>query len=298
MIQDKARALKRHPREDDRNTLEAERVRMRVQFDSFTRLGAQVIHGTPNIIIPPAENQVSAFDDLEEEPGDDEAPNGRDWPAESTSSAAPDTPPSDLSNDNDQDIIIRLVQPENVHLPLPSAMSSRQTIPATIELRLRKVQAERHLQNLRELIAEKSFLYSHVIRVAPRKAVRTRARTNIQKLNLSITHVCRAYSRSRLALIRLGAAEHRYPVLLKTDIKASTAILDPNLPGAGTSRLSWIWQVSGERSDSPESLSECEHYLHLSMQPVSSLIRSYQFVVFTFFVPGHKSIDGQKSCFW
>lgn len=78
------------------------------------------------------------------------------------------------------------VAPENIALSLPSTYSGQESPLTVLELRLRIQQAERYLQDLREAIAEKSFLYSHVIRIAPRKAVRTHSQTTIASLNLSM----------------------------------------------------------------------------------------------------------------
>ena len=47
-------------------------------------------------------------------------------------------------------------------------------------------------------------------------------------------------------MVRLGADNtilERFRILLKEDVKASTAILKPNLPGSSNLHLSWIWQM-------------------------------------------------------
>jgi hypothetical protein len=43
-----------------------------------------------------------------------------------------------------------------------------------LELTLRSSRAEHHLTRIQELVAEKSFQYSHVMRVSPRKGMTTR----------------------------------------------------------------------------------------------------------------------------
>ncbi|KAF8965105.1 hypothetical protein BDZ97DRAFT_1659385, partial [Flammula alnicola] len=113
-----------------------------------------------------------------------------------------------------------------------------------IELALRKTQAKAHLNQLRELIAEKSFQYSDVIRAAPRKGVRTRGRAAVKDLNMRISFHCQVYSRCRARLVLLHADEatlQKFRLLKKEDIKASTAVLRPNTPGSTTLQLSWIW---------------------------------------------------------
>jgi hypothetical protein len=84
----------------------------------------------------------------------------------------------------------------------------------------------------------------------------------IAKLNDQIKHFCHVYARARAAMVRLGANEQtlrRFQILLKEDIKASTAILNPNIPGSSSLRLSWIWNMeSADAATGPVSMIECE----------------------------------------
>ena len=115
-----------------------------------------------------------------------------------------------------------------------------------VELQLRLKQADKSLQALRDTIADKSFQYSHVICVAPRKGVRTRAQATITKLNFQIALHCHVYAKCRAAIARLGTDEvvlNKYCILLKEDVKSSSAILNPNEPGSTRHQLSWIWQT-------------------------------------------------------
>src|ERR1700678_3152447 len=75
---------------------------------------------------------------------------------------------------------------------------------APLELSYRIQHAENHLNRIRDLIAEKSFQFSHVICVAPRKDVNTRSRAEVKKLNLKISVHCRLYTQCRARLITLG----------------------------------------------------------------------------------------------
>jgi hypothetical protein len=125
--------------------------------------------------------------------------------------------------------------------------SNRNVTPSNsdIELILRKNQANTHLHQLRELIAEKSFQYSDVIRNAPRKGVKTRARGAIKGINTQISLHCQVYSHCRSRLIDLGADAltlQQFRELRKEDIKASTAVLNPNVAGSTSLHLAWIWQ--------------------------------------------------------
>lgn len=108
--------------------------------------------------------------------------------------------------------------------------------------------AEHHLTRIRDLIADKSFQYSHVIRVAPRKGVTTRSRSSVKKLNMEIAGQSRMYSQCRARLATLGADAAtlaRLQPLAPEHVKASTAIIDPNNPGSTQLKLSWIWQTAG-----------------------------------------------------
>jgi len=153
------------------------------------------------------------------------------------------------------------IPPEERHLLMPSSCLVDGHPLRQIELEFRKDQAACYLKALREIVAEKSFHYSHVMRVAPSKGVRTRARTVIIKLNEKIALYSRIYSRCRMAMVRLGADDgtlSTFRLLLREDIKASTAVRDPNQRGGSSLRLSWIWHTGLSESDtSPETVHEC-----------------------------------------
>ena len=76
------------------------------------------------------------------------------------------------------------IQIEDQIIPLPSNENARAEY-AQLEIEHRITHADHHLNRIPDLIAEKSFQYfAHVIRVAPRKAVNTRTRAKVKKLNL------------------------------------------------------------------------------------------------------------------
>ena len=133
------------------------------------------------------------------------------------------------------------VEKQTLHIP-----SNHNVTPGhdDVELALRKNQARSHLHQLRDLIAEKSFQYSDVLRKAPRKGVRTRARGTLKGINTQISLHCQVYSNCRTRLIQLGADEltlQGFRELRKEDVKASTAVLKPNARGSKALKLSWIW---------------------------------------------------------
>jgi hypothetical protein len=157
---------------------------------------------------------------------------------------------------------------EHKPLPLPS-YTNFEAENANLELLLRQKQAQRILDSIRATVADKSFQYSHVMRVAPRKSVVTRARATIAKLNVKIANYCCAYSRCRSAMVRLGADDDvlsRFQILTRADVKASTALVDPNAAGASTLRLSWIWHNHGlMHSTQTDTLLECMFFFSQSM---------------------------------
>ena len=154
--------------------------------------------------------------------------------------------------------------PERIPLHLPSSYNTNTTAHPfrQAELGLRVKQATRYLAALRDAIAQKSFQYSHVLRSAPSKGARTRSRTAIIRITDQVSHYSKVYCRARAALARLGADETtltRFKVLTRDDVKASTAILDPNMPGSSSIRLSWIWETGPRISGSaPDAIRECK----------------------------------------
>lgn len=135
---------------------------------------------------------------------------------------------------------------EGITLPMPSNRNVPEHFGPT-ELALRKEQASNELNCLRGLIADKSFQYSHVIRNAPTKKVRTRAQTKVKTLDTEILFHCRLYSRCRSRLIILCADADtmgKFQTLTKEHIKASSAVLNPNIAGSTRLQLSWLWRSS------------------------------------------------------
>ncbi|KAG6905857.1 hypothetical protein DXG01_000391 [Tephrocybe rancida] len=233
-IQDKARRLVRHPREEDRKVVVAGRERLASQITILSTLQGEAGYVTSDLERPPGEPDPTAFDNVDRNDGEDN--NGRE--------VEPGTAPES-----------KVIALPSSSWPLVSALRS-------LELMLRVEQADCYLQNLRAVIAEKSFLYTHVICAKTIKAVMTRARGVIAKLNFKITGICRSYSRCRAVLVALAAPDEvleKYHKLHKTDTKSSTALLTPNITGSTTLKLSWIWLVDSlTPGDSPESLRECE----------------------------------------
>ena len=161
-------------------------------------------------------------------------PNDEDTPMELEVAPLPAPAPTGKSPPAIEDYLI----------PLPSN-GNVDSHHSNLELSLRSSRAEHHLTRIRELIAEKSFQYSHVICNSPRKGPTTRSRSSIKKLNSEIALHCRLYSRCRAQLVILGGDQSRFKVLTPADVKASTAIIKPNDFSSTRLKLSWIWETSG-----------------------------------------------------
>ena len=115
---------------------------------------------------------------------------------------------------------------------------------ADLEITFRKRQAHSQLVHLRDLIADISFQFSHVIRGQIRKNIRSRSQKRVKSLHNELTLHARIYTRCRNHLVALNCGEsilEQFRVLTREDLKASTAILDPNQSGSTSIKLSWIW---------------------------------------------------------
>ena len=130
-----------------------------------------------------------------------------------------------------------------------------------LEIEHRIQQAHRQVTRLRDIIADVSFQYSHVIRGATRKSVRATAQKRIKSLQNDIILHARIYTRCRSRLVALKCDEQWlkiFRLLNRSDLKASTAILDPNTPGSSSVNLSWIWRTG--RWYSLNSGADIAHY--------------------------------------
>lgn len=130
-------------------------------------------------------------------------------------------------------------------LTLPSNGNVNEDV-ASLEIRDRVKQARRQITQLRDLVADISFQYSHVVRNAPRKSYRTAAQKRVRVLHNDLSYHARIYTQCRNRLITLSCEESllmMFRVLTRQDLKASTEILKPNEHGSSSVRLSWIWRT-------------------------------------------------------
>lgn len=211
----------------------------------------------------------------------------------------PDLLPNDTRDGRSDPDSDSEIPPERRPLILPSShLQNNQTL-RKIELSLRIKQASQYLTAVREAVAEKSFQYSQIMRAAPNKTIRTRSRSKIAKLNNRIALCCRIYGRSRAAMVRLGADDRilgKFRILLKEDVKASTAIINPNIAGSSSLRLSWIWETrSAGAGSTPETMRECELPI---IQVLALALMIPQFSVSIGCGHALRSIDGLKNLLW
>lgn len=231
--------------EVDRQMIETERQTISTLMQQFwtilAKLGAHTNNG-------PVAGQEEWEDVLEFD---------EDFSDSDTSTASDIEGESTLEEDQDT----RTIPIEEQVLPLPSRQNNPSAADRDTELELRCKCADELLAKIRETIADRSFLYSHVIRGAPRKAVKTRARAKVIKQAVHTTDLARQYNRCRDAMSRLkmdASRAARYRKLEKADLKASTAVLTPNVPGSTTAKIGWIWQVGLDFAESPQAVTECE----------------------------------------
>ncbi|KAF8816373.1 hypothetical protein BYT27DRAFT_7221526 [Phlegmacium glaucopus] len=133
------------------------------------------------------------------------------------------------------------------------------------ELKLRRGHANDCLAEIRTIIGQEAFKYKRILQPANDKARRTRARSSIQAVHRTLVLQCRLYRRTRHAMLSLGMESAEltvYKELTYDDIKVSSAISNPNIPGSSRTQLSWIWTTHGNVSF------QCSLCARLSMKTV------------------------------
>lgn len=248
-INNKVRRLRTNPREDDCERVVALRTELAIQFDVLAalerKLGveAQTVQNVEDTI------DVTHFNALETE---HEAIDESDLPADTVTSAT--------------DHILserRAINfPSNIILPPgPDVNDNSMYKYRSEELNHRVRRADTLLARIRDAIAAKSFQYSHIQHPATTKAVLTRSRATNAKITHSIVLLAKLYTANHRRLLLLLTGEkvlQRYKVLQTADVRASTAIIDPNEPGSKSLRLSWIWTMDAVDPNTPGGLTECE----------------------------------------
>jgi hypothetical protein len=164
-LRDKVRRLGKSPQASDTQSVEREREALASHLVTLTQL-QNAADIADHEIIP---SHITRDNEAEFDNSDDLDPSDEDTPAAS----GPSHSSADITN-------AIPVEEQQIFLPCNGAL-------AHVEINLRKNQASRLLHQLRELIADKSFQYSHIIRTAPRKGVRTQSRAVVKELVNKIT---------------------------------------------------------------------------------------------------------------
>ena len=93
-----------------------------------------------------------------------------------------------------------IVLPSNGNVELnPSA--------SDLEIKFRKIQAHSQLNRIRDLIADISFQFSHVIRSQIRKYIQTRSQKRVKSLHNELMLQARIYTRCRNHLVALNCGQ-------------------------------------------------------------------------------------------
>ena len=219
-VQDRVRRLGAHPDEDDLRLVERKRQMLSAMMIKLKRLqDLAKITAKLSSIEPADEDDEGCFDEITVSSDDPDAGGQQTGP--------------------DFSVVERQV------LTMPSNGNVNEDVTAQ-EIQERVKQARRQISRLRDLIAEISFQYSHVVRNAPRKSNRTAAQKRIKALHNDLSYHARIYARCRSRLMTLHCEESLlrvFRVLTREDLRASTEILRPNEQGSSSVKLSWIWRT-------------------------------------------------------
>jgi hypothetical protein len=155
---------------------------------------------------------------------------------------------------------VNSAHPERIPLLLPSTFGSTASNSRAFvrlvkqETILREGQAHNSLHQLRIALGHKAYLFRSNVRLAKSQKQKTRAWVNIHSIDKSVQKHARIYSRARKALVHLGATKavlSRYQTLRKDHLKATTALMEQNIPGQRNKKLAWFWNmdVKGDMSE-------------------------------------------------
>ena len=158
-------------------------------------------------------------------------------------------------------------KPECFILPLPSNLGTDKckdlglTNVINDEVALRVGQANDALHAIRVNLAYKAVIFRNSMRLAKSQAGTTRAWSQVRSVERVVSYNARIYSKCRQQLVKLGADKllEKYQPLIKADLKASSAVADPNARGQRNSILPWFWtlDIQGD-STSSDWMTECK----------------------------------------
>lgn len=166
----------------------------------------------------------------------------------------------------------RPVDIENNKLVFPSTIdleSSNVLLPLlkSRELELRQGRANDSLQSVCETLGYLSFQFVDKVRTATTSAQNLKSWDSVRLLNRTLSLHRRVYNRCQCAMVKIDPkCGRKYPPLLASECKVSTAITDINAQGQSQVMLSWIWGAvdgySGENAEhlvkDPTHMTECK----------------------------------------
>ena len=228
--------------------MEQKRTRLRSQIDRFNRQAATFISSLRTSQVPRT-SSIERWEDLEDV--------DLDYDMMHLSSSMTDNAHVEQS-----------LPPELQPLTLPSTLNRHLNDDIALlqlsssELELRIGQANDALDETRLSIAQKSYLFRTRVRNnSPTQSYVTRSYGETQTVQASIEQSAKTYRLARKAMVKLGASSSiltKYRVLEKDDLRANTAVADPNAAGQRSDSLSWIWHMSSETNrNHPAYLKEC-----------------------------------------
>lgn len=158
-------------------------------------------------------------------------------------------------------------QPELAFIPLPSNLGPARCEELGLthlikeETALREGQANDSLHAIRVHLGDKAVIFRNTVRSANSQASSTRAWTQVRSVEMVVNLNASIYSKCRSQLEKLPGHDllKRYLPLKKADLKASSAVADPNARGQRDSTLAWFWSldVQGDASGN-DWMTECE----------------------------------------
>ncbi|KAG1834638.1 hypothetical protein DFJ58DRAFT_847572 [Suillus subalutaceus] len=144
-----------------------------------------------------------------------------------------------------------LFRPELVTVPLPSNLGLDRCEELGIgslvrqEITLREGQANDMLHTIRVHLADKAILFRTTVQPAKSQVATTRAWLQVHLVERVISLNSTIYKKCRAQLSNLGAVQllDKYRELVKNDLKATSAVADPNARGQRNSTLPWFWSL-------------------------------------------------------
>lgn len=276
------RRMGRHPTETQTLEIGRRRVRLQHSIDEFISEATRYLGEEFD-----EDNGVSDMlvEFYEDGPEDDQA----------------DDDAGDLNRHQPQD----LFRPETAVIPLPSNLGLDRCDDLGLmglvgqEITLREGQANDMLHGIRVHLADKAVLFRTTVRPARSQVTTTRAWVQVRSVERVINLNSTIYKKCRAQMTNLGA-DHlldKYRELEKGDLKATSAVADPNARGQRNSTLPWFWSLD-VRGDSVGNdwMNECEFgRLRHNVRLIAS---GRQFTECIGFAPRLYEIGGRKNYSW